>query len=55
MSSAHLTQQFEAVTEQTKELSGLAHKLATETAKKQGSCGWVKASDQMAHKSFIAM
>jgi phasin len=32
LSSAHLTQQFEAVTEQTKELSGLAHKLATETA-----------------------
>ena len=31
LSSAHLTQQFEAVTEQTKELSGLAHKLATET------------------------
>jgi phasin len=32
LSSAHLTQQLEAVTEQTKELSGLAHKLATETA-----------------------
>ena len=32
LSSAHLTEQFEAVTEQTKELSGLVHKLATETA-----------------------
>jgi hypothetical protein len=32
LSSAHLTQQFEAVTEQTKELSGLAHKLASDTA-----------------------
>ena len=36
LSSAHLTQQFEAVTEQTKELSGLAHKLATEQRVEEG-------------------